>query len=121
MLQSESKIKIIDNTGAYYGKIIRRLRQTSKRVSIGDLVTIHIIETNTKSIVKKGDVVKAVIVRTKYPIFRKDGSVLYFNDNSAVILDNDKNPRGTRVFGPVARELKNWGFGKIVSLAPEII
>lgn len=106
MLQSESKIKIIDNTGAYYGKIIRRLRQNSKRVSIGDLVTIHVTETNTKSSVKKGEVVRAVIVRTKYPLIRKDGSRLYFNDNSAVILDGDKNPRGTRVFGPIARELK---------------
>jgi large subunit ribosomal protein L14 len=101
--------------------MIRRLGQLKKTASIGDVVVVNIRESSVDSSVKKGEVVKAVVVRTKYPIRRRDGSYLRFDSNAIVLLDNNGNPRGTRIFGPVARELRTKKFMKIVSLAPEVL
>ena len=121
MIQMESSVIVADNTGAKVAKMISVLGTRSKVARVGDLITIHIRESIPKASVKKGDVVKAVVVRSVYPIRRSDGSVLRFEDNAVVIIDKDKNPRGTRVFGPVARELREKNFMKIISLAPEVI
>jgi large subunit ribosomal protein L14 len=93
----------------------------TKSAGIGDVITAHVREATPTSNVKKGEVVRAVVVRTAAPIRRPDGSVLRFDKNAVVIIDNDKNPRGTRIFGPVARELREQNFMKIVSLAPEVL
>ncbi|MGJ8697134.1 MAG: 50S ribosomal protein L14 [Verrucomicrobiaceae bacterium] len=121
MIQMESKVAIADNTGARQAKMIGVLGTRSKSASIGDIITAHVREAIPTASIKKGAVVKAVIVRTKYPVRRADGSVLRFDENAIVIIDKDNNPKGTRIFGPVARELREKNFMKIVSLAPEVL
>lgn len=121
MVQMESKLDVADNTGARVAKMIGVIGTRSRQAKVGDIVTIHIRESTPTANVKKGEVVRAVVVRTKAPIRRSDGSVLRFDRNAVVIIDKDKNPRGTRIFGPVARELRELNFMKIVSLAPEVL
>ncbi len=123
MIQQETELEVADNTGAKRVKCIKVLRGTRRRyASIGDIIVCAVKESSPKAAVKKGEVVKAVIVRVKKSIKRADGSYLRFYVNSCVILDDKlENPKGTRIFGPVARELRDKGFSKIVSLAPEVI
>ncbi|MEN8737015.1 MAG: 50S ribosomal protein L14 [Akkermansiaceae bacterium] len=121
MIQMESKVEIADNTGARVAKMIGVLGTRSKSAGIGDVITAHVREAIPTASVKKGTVVKAVVVRTAYPVRRADGSVLRFDGNAIVIIDKDNNPKGTRIFGPVARELREKNFMKIVSLAPEVL
>ncbi len=121
MLQLLSRLEVADNTGAKSARLIRRLGQNKKSASVGDVVVVNIKESSPEAAVKKGTVTKAVIVRTKAPIRRSDGSYLRFDSNAIVILDANNNPRGTRIFGPVARELRQKNFMKIVSLAPEVL
>ena len=121
MIQMNSRMEVADNTGAKQAMMIRRLGQAKKTASVGDVVVCNIKESSTNASVKKGEVVKAVVVRTKAPIRRADGSYLRFDDNAVVVLANDgSNPRGTRIFGPVARELRAK-YMKIISLAPEVL
>jgi large subunit ribosomal protein L14 len=121
MLQIRSRLDVADNTGARMAKMIGVIGKNSLNAGIGDVITAHIREASTGGTVKKGDVVRAVIVRTRQPIQREDGSYLRFDNNAIVIIDKDLNPRGTRIFGPVARELREKNFMKIVSLAPEVL
>jgi large subunit ribosomal protein L14 len=121
MIQLRSILEIADNTGARRAALIQRMGQTTRVAHVGDVVTVHIKESSTDATVKKGEVVKAVVVRTRAPIRRTDGSYLRFDSNAIVILDPDGNPRGTRIFGPVARELRAKNFMKIISLAPEVL
>ena len=115
-------VDIADNTGAKRASCIKVLGRAGKRyASIGDIISANVKEAMPESIVKKGEVVRAVIVRTKSPIRRKDGSYVKFDSNAAVIIDPQLNPRGTRIFGPVARELRDKNFTKIISLAPEVV
>ncbi|CAC13750.1 50S RIBOSOMAL PROTEIN L14 [Mycoplasmopsis pulmonis] len=122
MLQELSVAKVADNSGAKEVGIIRNLGGSVKKSSnIGDVVICSVKKAIPNGIVKKGQVVKAVIVRTKYGIKRENGQHVSFDDNAVVIIKEDKSPRGTRVFGPVARELREKGYLKIVSLAPEVL
>jgi large subunit ribosomal protein L14 len=122
MIQVRSILDIADNTGARKASCIGVIGRADKRwADIGDIITCNVKEAIPDGIVKEGEVVKAVIVRTKAAITRPDGSELRFDTNAAVIIDNTLNPRGTRIFGPVARELRDKNFLKIVSLAPEAI
>jgi large subunit ribosomal protein L14 len=121
MIQMESQVQVADNTGARVAKMIGVIGKRTRTAGIGDVITAHIRESIPTANVKKGDVVRAVVVRTAAPIRREDGSVLRFDRNAIVIIDKDKNPRGTRIFGPVARELRERNFMKIVSLAPEVL
>ena len=121
MLQMESKVQVADNTGARVAKMIGVIGKRSRHAAVGDVITAHIRESTPTANIKKGEVVRAVVVRTAAPIRRPDGSVLRFDRNAIVIIDKDKNPRGTRIFGPVARELRDLNFMKIVSLAPEVL
>ena len=122
MIQQQSLMKVADNTGAKELMCIRVLGGTGRRyANIGDVVVCSVKKAAPGGTAKKGEVVKAVIVRTKHDIKRNDGSVIRFDENAAVIINKDGNPRGTRVFGPVARELRDKGYMKIVSLAPEVI
>lgn len=121
MIQLRSILQIADNTGARKASMIRRKGQNTDTAGVGDIVTVNIKESSTDASVKKGEVVKAVVVRTRAPIRRSDGSYLRFDNNAIVIIDNAGNPRGTRIFGPVARELRQRNFMKIVSLAPEVL
>ena len=122
MIQMRSILEIADNTGAKRAAMIGVLGRRGKRTAtIGDIITASIKEALPDGMVKPGEVVKAVIVRTRSPIRRSDGSRVRFNSNAMVIIDNQKNPRGTRIFGPVARELRDKEFTKIVSLAPEVV
>ena len=122
MLQIRSRLDVADNTGARMAKMIGVIgKKNSPVANIGDVITAHVREASAGGTVKKGDVVRAVIVRTKQPIRRDDGSYLRFDSNAIVIIDKDLNPRGTRIFGPVARELREKNFMKIVSLAPEVL
>jgi large subunit ribosomal protein L14 len=122
MLQIRSRLDVADNTGARMAKMIGVIgKGGSMEAHVGDVITAHIREASSGGAVKKGDVVRAVIVRTKHPIKRDDGSYLRFDNNAIVIIDKDLNPRGTRIFGPVARELREKNFMKIVSLAPEVL
>jgi large subunit ribosomal protein L14 len=122
MIQMRSILEIADNTGAKRVAMIGVLNRRSKRTAtIGDIITGSVKEATPDSIVKEGEVVKAVVVRTRSPFKRSDGSVVRFNSNAIVIVDNQQNPRGTRIFGPVARELRDLNFSKIVSLAPEVV
>ncbi len=122
MLQQESRIKITDNSGAKEALIIRVLGGTRRRfASVGDIVVVTIKDANPGGNVKKKTVQKAVIVRTRNQIKRKDGSTIAFDDNAAVIINDDKNPKATRIFGPVPRELRDMGYAKIISLAPEVL
>ena len=122
MIQNESSCKVADNTGAKEILVIRLLGGSHRQSSnIGDIVVGTVKEAIPGGAVKKGDVVKAVVVRTKYGIRRENGSYIKFDDNAVVILKDDMTPRGTRIFGPVARELREKNFMKIVSLAPEVL
>lgn len=122
MIQMRSILEIADNSGAKKASMIGVIGRHGKRVAqIGDIITANIKEAIPDGGVKKGEVVKAVIVRTRSPIHRKDGSVVKFSSNAMVLIDNQKNPRGTRIFGPVARELRDREFTKIISLAPEVV
>ena len=122
MIQLRSILEIADNTGAKRVAMIGVLhRQRKKTATIGDVITASVKEAIPDGVVKAGEVVKAVVVRTASPIKRPDGSVVRFNSNAIVIIDNQQNPRGTRIFGPVARELRDLNFAKIVSLAPEVV
>ena len=121
MIQPQTYLNIADNSGGKKLMCIRVLGSNRKYASAGDNIIGVIKEATPNMTTKRSDIVKAVIVRTKSAIQRKDGSTLKFDDNAAVILNNDSNPRGTRIFGPVAREVKENGFSKIVSLAPELI
>lgn len=121
MLQMESSLEVADNTGARVAKMIGVIGKRTKSANVGDVITAHIRESIPTASIKKGSVVKAVIVRTAAPIRRSDGSVLRFDKNAMVIIDKDGNPRGTRIFGPVARELREKRYMKIVSLAPEVL
>ena len=122
MIQQESQLEVADNTGAKRVKCFKVLGGTRRRYAeVGDIIICSVKEADPKSSVKKGEVVRAVIVRTKGYIRRDDGSMLKFYDNSCVLIDDKNNPRGTRIFGPVAREVREEGFVKISSLAPEVI
>jgi large subunit ribosomal protein L14 len=122
MIQNETRCKVADNTGAKEVLVIRGLGGSRRRSSnIGDIVVCAVKSATPGGTVKKGDVVKAVIVRTVYGINRPNGSRIRFDDNAVVIIKDDKTPRGTRIFGPVARELRDRDFMKIVSLAPEVL
>jgi large subunit ribosomal protein L14 len=122
MIQQESRLKVADNTGAKEILCIRVLGGSTRRYGgVGDVIIASIKSAAPGGSVKKGDVVRAVVVRTAKEVHRPDGSHIRFDDNAAVILDQAKNPKGTRIFGPVARELRELGFMKIVSLAPEVL
>lgn len=121
MLQLRSIIDVADNTGARRAAMIAKKGQNTDTAAVGDIITVHIKESTTDASVKKGEVTKAVVVRTKKPIRRADGSYLRFDSNAIVIIGTDGNPKGTRIFGPVARELRAKNFMKIISLAPEVL
>lgn len=122
MLQQESRMKVADNTGAKELLTIRVLGGSKKRyANIGDVVVATVKKAAPGGVVKKGDVVKAVIVRSVKGVRRADGTYIKFDENAAVIIKEDKNPRGTRIFGPVARELRDKEYSKILSLAPEVL
>ncbi len=122
MIQPETKLVVADNSGAKEIKCIRVMGGSFRRSgNIGDVIVASVQSATPGGAVKKGDVVKAVIVRTKKGIRRTDGSHIRFDDNAAVIIDNQKQPRGTRIFGPIARELREKDYMKIISLAPEVI
>lgn len=121
MLQVRSRLDVADNTGAKLAKMIGVIGKRTLVAGVGDVVTIHIREATSGGSVKKGDVVRAVVVRTRHAIPREDGGYLRFDRNAVVIIDKDMNPKGSRIFGPVARELREKNFMKIVSLAPEVL
>ncbi|TAM40824.1 50S ribosomal protein L14 [bacterium] len=122
MLQLRSILDVADNTGARKASLIGVLnRMGTLNAEIGDVINVNIKESSPDATVKKGEKSRAVIVRTRHPIRRADGSILRFDRNAVVLIDNQDNPRGTRVFGPVARELRDKKFNKIISLAPEVI
>jgi len=122
MIQQETRLKVGDNTGAKELLCIRVLGGSKRRyASIGDIIIASVKQATPGGVVKKGDVVKAVVVRTKDALRRPDGSYIRFSENAAVIIKDDKSPRGTRIFGPVARELREKDFMKIISLAPEVL
>ena len=122
MIQQESYLKVADNTGAKEIKTIRVLGGSKRKFgNIGDVVVASVRKAAPGGTVKKGEVVKAVIVRTSRGVRRADGSYVRFDDNAAVLIKDDKNPRGTRIFGPVARELRDKDYMKILSLAPEVV
>lgn len=122
MIQNESRLRVADNTGAKEVLVIRNLGGSKRKFSnIGDVVVCTVKQAAPGGTVKKGDVVKGVIVRTKYGVNRPNGSYIRFDDNAVVLIKDDKSPRGTRIFGPVARELREKQFMKIVSLAPEVL
>ncbi len=122
MIQQESRLKVADNTGAKELLCIRVLGGSTRRyANIGDVIIASVKDATPGGVVKKGDVVKAVVVRTVSSTRRKDGSYIRFDENAAVIIKDDKTPRGTRIFGPVARELRDKQFMRIVSLAPEVL
>ncbi len=122
MIQQESRLKVADNTGARVLLCIRVMGGSKRRYArVGDIVTATVKNAAPQGAVKKGEVVKAVIVRTKKAYGRDDGTQIAFDENAAVLIDAQRNPRGTRIFGPVARELREKNFMKIVSLAPEVL
>jgi large subunit ribosomal protein L14 len=122
MIQQETRLKVADNTGARELLCIRVLGGSSRRYAgVGDVIVGSVKEATPGGSVKKGEVVRAVVVRTKKESRRPDGSYIRFDDNACVIIDNNRQPRGTRIFGPVARELRDERFMRIVSLAPEVI
>ncbi|MGE5389513.1 MAG: 50S ribosomal protein L14 [Deltaproteobacteria bacterium] len=122
MIQQETRLRVGDNTGAKEVLCIKVLGGSTRRyASVGDIIIAAVKEAAPGGVVKKGDVVKAVVVRTVKEIRRPDGSYIAFSENAAVIIDDNGNPKGTRIFGPVARELREKNFMKIVSLAPEVL
>jgi large subunit ribosomal protein L14 len=120
MIQLLSRLEVADNTGAKKVRMIRRLGQNKKTASVGDIIVCHVKESSTEAAVKKGAVVRALVVRTRAPLRRRDGSYLRFDENAVVIVNDDGTPKGTRIFGPVARELRQK-YMKIISLAPEVL
>ena len=122
MIQQESRLKVADNSGAKELGVIRVLGGTRARYArVGDIVTCSVKEAAPNGNIKKKAIVRAVIVRTRQPIRRPDGSTIRFDENAAVLVNDDKTPKGTRVFGPIPRELRDLGFMKIISLAPEVL
>ncbi|AYM02748.1 MULTISPECIES: 50S ribosomal protein L14 [Levilactobacillus] len=122
MIQQESRLKVADNSGAREILTIKVLGGSKRRYAgIGDIIVATIKQATPGGVVKKGDVVKAVVVRTKSRVRRNDGSYISFDENAAVLIKDDKSPQGTRIFGPVARELRDNDFMKIISLAPEVL
>lgn len=122
MIQQETRLRVADNTGAKELMCIRVLGGTGRRyANIGDVIICTVKKATPGGVVKKGEVVTAVVVRTSKGLRREDGSYIRFDDNAAVIIKEDKNPRGTRIFGPVARELREHDYMKILSLAPEVL
>ena len=121
MIQLRSRLDVADNTGARMATMIGVIGKKSAFAVVGDVITANVREASAGGTVKKGDVVRAVVVRTRQPLRRPDGSALRFDSNAIVIIDKDLNPRGTRIFGPVARELRDKNFMKIISLAPEVL
>ena len=122
MVQQQTLLRVADNTGAKELMCIRVLGGSKRRYgNVGDVIVASVKKAIPGGVVKKGDVVKAVIVRTRKGVHRKDGSYIRFDENAAVIIRDDKNPRGTRIFGPVARELRDKDYLKILSLAPEVL
>lgn len=122
MLQQESRMKVTDNSGAKEALIIRVLGGTRRRyANVGDVVVVTIKDATPSGNVKKKSIQKAVVVRSRNQIKRKDGSTIAFDDNACVIINDDKTPKATRVFGPVPRELRDLGYAKIISLAPEVL
>jgi len=121
MVQLRSRLDVADNSGARMATMIGVIGKATRYAGIGDVITANVKEATANGTVKKGEVVRAVLVRTTQPIRRDDGSLLRFDKNAIVIIDKDLNPRGTRIFGPVARELRERNFMKIVSLAPEVL
>lgn len=122
MIQNESRLKVADNTGAKELLVIRCLGGSRRRsASVGDVVVCTVKSATPNGTVKKSDVVKAVIVRTSYPVRRENGTYIRFDDNAAVIIKDDKSPVGTRIFGPVAREVREAEYTRIASLAPEVL
>ena len=122
MVQAQTRLKVADNTGAREIMCIRVLGGSWRRYGgVGDVIVATVKKATPGGVVKKGEVVKCVVVRTKKNIRRPDGSYISFDENAAVIIKEDKNPRGTRIFGPVARELREKNYMKIISLAPEVI
>jgi large subunit ribosomal protein L14 len=122
MIQNETRLRVADNTGAREILCIRIVGGHKRRYAgVGDVITATVKQATPQGSVKKGDVVRAVVVRTKKPFGRDDGTYIGFDENAAVIIDTANNPRGTRIFGPVARELRDRNFMKIVSLAPEVL
>ena len=122
MIQPESRLKVADNSGAKEIKCIRVLGGSFRRTgNIGDVIVASVKTATPGGVVKKGDVVKAVIVRSTFGVRRKDGTYVRFDENAAVIIDNQKQPRGTRIFGPIARELRDKDYMRIISLAPEVL
>lgn len=122
MIQMRTRLDVADNTGARLVSCIKVLGGSRKRyASIGDIIVVNVKDAIPEAMLKKGEVAKAVVVRTKRPLSRNDGSYVRFDHNAVVIIDDTLNPRGTRVFGPVARELRDKNFLKILSLAPEVV
>ena len=122
MIYIRTRLQVADNSGVKRVMAIGVLGRGNKlSADIGDIITVHIREAQPDAVAKKGEVVKCVVVRTRAPIRRSDGTTVRFDTNAVVLIDNQKNPRGTRVFGPVARELREKQFMKIVSLAPEVV
>jgi large subunit ribosomal protein L14 len=122
MIQQESRLKVADNSGAREVLTIKVLGGTGRKTAnIGDVIVCTVKQATPGGVVKKGEVVRAVVVRTKRGVRRPDGTYIRFDENAAVIIKDDKSPRGTRIFGPVARELRDNNFMKIVSLAPEVL
>jgi len=121
MIQLRSILEVADNTGARRAAMISRKGQITDTAGVGDIITVHIKESTADATVKKGEVAKAVVIRTKAAVRRTDGSYLRFDSNAIVIIDATSNPKGTRIFGPVARELRAKNFMKIISLAPEVL
>ena len=122
MIQQESRLKVADNSGAREILVIKILGGSRvKTGNIGDIIVATVKQATPGGVVKKGDVVKAVVVRPKHGLHRKDGSYIKFDENAAVLINNDKSPKGTRIFGPIARELRDDDFMKIISLAPEVL
>lgn len=122
MIQQETRLKVCDNSGAKEILCIRVLGGTKRRYArVGDIIVATVKTANPTGAVKRKSVIKAVIVRTRDQIQRKDGSTIAFDENAAVVIGDDKNPKGTRVFGPVPRELRDLGYAKIISLAPEVL
>ena len=122
MIQQETKLKVADNSGAKEVLCIKVLGGSRRRyANVGDVITCSVKSASPTGTIKKKAVVKAVVVRTKSQIQRKDGSTICFDDNAVVIINDDKSPKATRVFGPVPRELRDYGYNKIISLAPEVL
>ena len=121
MIQLQSMVQVADNTGAKSAMMIRRIGQNKKTASVGDVIVATIKSSTPDASVKKGTVIRGLVVRTRAPVRRKDGSYLRFDTNAIVIIDEKGNPKGTRIFGPVARELRQKKYMKIVSLAPEVL